>query len=837
MNLQRPFAEGLINRIIDAVPGYLDKAAEFWDELVQKFSSFLSDYTQNYDVIMNADKILMGLIALVVLVPAVTVFVLRRRSNKPQMMARPTTPREAKKAAKRAYKSGNFVRAGELYEQAEVYNKALDMYERGRAFGKMAGLYANQMHMPEKGIEILEKNKLWDPAARMMANMGRHAEAADYYFRSGKQQLAAEEYDKAGDMLKAGELYLKLNRNEDAARCFGRAKAWAQAARAQNVILVEFKKAIEGKSTPKDVAKFQDLAKKTAYFFKQAQDYGPAADILLSAKMPKLAAELYLLAGDEAKAAELFLEDLDYKRAAELFSKAGDRRRAAEIMAQYHQKQGNELETARYLVMAEDYLGAADIYAGQNEYEKAAQLFMKGGDSRAASEMFVLAGQTEKALQIFEKTGDLESAIRLCEEAGDDSALAGLYARTKRFFEAAALYQDKGLFDKAAEFLEKVSAEDPRFAEANYKLGQILMEKGDFPGALHKFQIMASRVPLSAHSLDHYYMLAMAYERNDELMYAMNLYQQIMAFNYHYKDVAMRVNGVAKKLAEHHGAAYNATRPGSGWGRPGGTIAERYKVVKELGRGGMGVVYMAEDTHLGRNVAFKVMAEEFKTNQQMVASFVSEARSLAKLNHPYIVSIIDAGEESGVYFIIMEFIEGKDFKQLMGKNKRLPVAAGVNVFMQLCQALDYAHGLKIIHRDIKPANIMWTSTQTIKIMDFGLAKVMDKMREGRTVVAGTPYYMSPEQTLGRNVDHRSDIYSMGVSVYELLTGSVPFMEGDIGYHHIHTPPTPPTHLNNQIPPELERIILKCMAKDQNQRYQSARETFEDLTRLQNQARS
>ena len=146
--------------------------------------------------------------------------------------------------------------------------------------------------------------------------------------------------------------------------------------------------------------------------------------------------------------------------------------------------------------------------------------------------------------------------------------------------------------------------------------------------------------------------------------------------------------------------------------------------------------------------------------------------------------------------------------------------------------MDYAHGKKVVHRDIKTGNIMWSNNQVIKVMDFGLAKVIEEARSSRTTVSGTPFYMSPEQTLGKPIDHRTDLYSVGVTVYELVTGSLPFKEGDIGYQHIHTPPKPPKELNPEVTEELNQMILKCLAKNPEQRYQNAREIYLDLKTME-----
>lgn len=830
------YLDGFINKLMDSLPEYLKSLRNVWESIVDRWNEFLAGLTHNYFIINNSRQILIGLIIFVVLAVLLTVWLILRSRKKPVIITKVASPKQAKKAAKQAAKSGNMVRAGELYEQALKFNKAVDCYMKGRATTRAANVYAKFLNQPERALEILLEGRALAPAADLLSELDRHEEAANYYLEAGREQTAAEAFEKAGQLAKAGEYYKRQKRFNEAALCFSKVKDWLAAGQMYEVMFKQYQKALSGKEGKKDYQKLQDLAKKTGYHYKQGGQFQRAAQVMLEAKLPTYAAELFILSGDHARAADLFLEEKEFKRAAELMNKAGDRKRAAEIMAQYHQAEGNSLESAKYLEIAEDYLAAADIYAGEEDYEKSAAFYLKGGDSRTASEMFILAGQTEKAVRIFEEQGDFESAIRFCEESGNHAALAGLYERSGRVYDAGLLFLDRGMVDKAIEMFNKISPDHAHYAEALFRQGGLFMEKGEFQLALEKLQAMAGRLPLGPSTLDHYYLLGMAYERLDHPLYAVGIYQQIMGLNYHYKDVVMRINALGTKLAQQ-GGAYAATQAGGGWSQSAGTIGKRYKVIKELGRGGMGVVYMAEDLHLGRNVAFKVLSEEFKANTEMVRIFIREAKSLAKLSHPYIVSIFDAGEEGGIYYIIMEFVEGKDFKEMLGDNRRLPLAAGVQVFTQLSQAMDYAHSLKIIHRDIKPANIMWTQTQIIKVMDFGLATVVDQMRKGKTMVAGTPYYMSPEQSLGKNVDHRADIYSMGVTIYELLTGKVPFSEGDIGYHHLHTPPPPPAKLNSQISPELERIILKCMAKDMNQRYQSAKEVYEELLRCASPGRS
>jgi serine/threonine protein kinase len=152
----------------------------------------------------------------------------------------------------------------------------------------------------------------------------------------------------------------------------------------------------------------------------------------------------------------------------------------------------------------------------------------------------------------------------------------------------------------------------------------------------------------------------------------------------------------------------------------------------------------------------------------------------------------------------------------------------VHVITQMCEALAYAHDKKVVHRDIKTANTMWTRDRKAKIMDFGLAKVIEEVRNHTTVVSGTPYYMSPEQTLGKNVDHRTDIYSLGVTIFELATGTLPFREGNLPYHHVHTPPPDAREFNAELPPLISGIIMRCLEKDPADRYQSAIEIVTEI---------
>ncbi len=264
--------------------------------------------------------------------------------------------------------------------------------------------------------------------------------------------------------------------------------------------------------------------------------------------------------------------------------------------------------------------------------------------------------------------------------------------------------------------------------------------------------------------------------------------------------------------------------------------AGRYEISGELGRGAMGVVYHATDPVIGRAVAVKtlLLSEEGTglTRAELLAKFQTEARAAGLLTHPNIVVIFDAGEEDGLFFITMELVEGKSLQNLLDAGQMFPIQRVLRIIEQTCSALQFAHDRNIVHRDIKPANLMLTPDDTVKVTDFGTAKILQFGTVQQTAhVVGTPSYMSPEQIKGKVVDGRSDIFSLGVVLYEMVTGEKPFPGQNITtviYKIVNEEPTAPRDIDSSIHPGLNDVIMKALAKEPAARYQSCRELFEDL---------
>jgi serine/threonine-protein kinase len=270
----------------------------------------------------------------------------------------------------------------------------------------------------------------------------------------------------------------------------------------------------------------------------------------------------------------------------------------------------------------------------------------------------------------------------------------------------------------------------------------------------------------------------------------------------------------------------------------------RYTILSELGRGAMGVVYKATDTALARTVAIKTvnMALERDGAEKYEARFYQEARAAGSLNHPNIVTVYDVGKEDNVAYMAMEFIEGVELRSMLGEGRAVPVSQALSIAAQVAEGLAYAHQHGVVHRDVKPANIMVVASGPVKITDFGIARMRaaaDELTQ-TGMMLGSPKYMSPEQVIGKRADQRSDIFSLGVILYEMLTGGAPFNGENVTalmYQIVNFAPPAPSAVNAAVPELLNFIVAKMLAKPLEERYQGAQELAQDLRNCERQISS
>ena len=267
----------------------------------------------------------------------------------------------------------------------------------------------------------------------------------------------------------------------------------------------------------------------------------------------------------------------------------------------------------------------------------------------------------------------------------------------------------------------------------------------------------------------------------------------------------------------------------------GKILGNRYELLQCVGEGGMSFVYKARCRKLNRFVAVKILKDEFKNNEEIVRRFKKEATAIANLSNPNVVNVLDVGTQDDINYIVMEYVEGKTLKDIIKEKGALPYEVAISIGIKVAKALECAHKSGIIHRDVKPQNILVTEEGVVKVTDFGIAKSMDSSTIAHTnSVMGSAHYFSPEQAKGTYTDYRTDLYSLGIVLYEMVTGVVPF-NGDspvtVAVKHIQEKAIPPKNINQNIPNSLNDLIMKAMEKDPVNRYQTAKEIIGDLEKI------
>jgi serine/threonine-protein kinase len=367
---------------------------------------------------------------------------------------------------------------------------------------------------------------------------------------------------------------------------------------------------------------------------------------------------------------------------------------------------------------------------------------------------------------------------------------------------------------------------DEESAESNRMLGIAFQSQGQLDMAFEKFRKCR---PVDEQVLEAMYNLALDFERKRQFSKATSIYQYMSRHDEKFRDIETRMNR-AQKMEETimlggSNAAGTLILDQGGIEKP---MLGRYEVEKELGKGAMGVVYLGKDPKIGRVVAIKTMAlaQEFDADEieQVKERFFREAETAGRLNHPNIVTIYDAGEEHDLAFIAMEFLQGHDLARYCKPENLMQMRRVISIVERAAEGLDYAHKQNVVHRDIKPANIMYEAeSDTVKITDFGIARITDSSKTKTGTVLGTPSYMSPEQLAGKKVDGRSDLFSLGVMLYQMLSGSLPFKADSMAslmYKITNEEAVDIRTIRATIPETLAVVVNKALIKDVDQRYQT-----------------
>jgi len=521
-----------------------------------------------------------------------------------------------------------------------------------------------------------------------------------------------------------------------------------------------------------------------------------------------------------------------FESAAAALTRDGQANGAHRLLANHARRQGDKVKAALHFEAATEWIEAAELHSTLGNYAHAGELFGRAGDAISAAELFQLAGEWDRAGRAFEDARDFESAIECYREAGDVSSLVEVLERRGDVFDAARTALLNDLPTRSIRLLQRVSPDDENYREACVLLADTFERERHFDLAARKLAdyVGASRPDEIEPAI--YARLADLHEKSADLESALDALEALRLLDPSYPNLAARAEHLRKaRSAKRHLAS---EPPGLGDAAADTVMVaeERYEILEEIGRGGMGIVLRARDRRLGRIVALKRLSEKLHAQPRAVELFLREARAAAALNHTNIVTVYDADQEDGTLFITMELLDGIPLQQLLRQRGRLTSSEIVLIGQQICAGLAYAHERGVIHRDIKTANLFVGPEQHVKIMDFGLAKVVEEVRRGHSLIGGTPYYMAPEQTIGSDVDHRADLYSLGVTLFELATGRVPFPDGDAAHHNRHSQPPNPLEFSSDIEAHLVELILNLLEKDPEQRPATAAEVGRRLTRLE-----
>lgn len=669
--------------------------------------------------------------------------------------------------------------------QAEETERAIAILKKNRDYAGMAAKYSalgkfkDAAKWYKKAGDMNKSAMSWARAgyevyaAKQLQKHGSYAQAGELFAQKGKYAQAAAAYELAGDVARAAENYARAGKVDQAVENFKRffsavsgdpAQVVAAAERCYNVL-----------NEPKVQSKVSkgDMKQLMVLVAERFEKGGKA----------EFALKLYTEHGDPGHAGELLLKMGRLEEAARCMQQAGREKDAAEIGGRFYESKGRFKEAAMAYEGAQIWTRAGDCWSKVNQADKAAECYEKGG------EMFG-AGFARTHLK------DWPGAIRC---------------------------------------LQRVTENHPKYDLSRALLGRAFYQSKDYEHCVATLENYLTGARVTNDNIDYYWMLALAYEQVGKLTESKDVLLKIRSVNMEYRDISRRLSNIDSRISMGPqaisggvGSGAQTQKGGAVMGMVESSLGDRFHLECELGRGGMGVVYKAVDKSLDRPVALKFLGSLVDGNDEYKLRFVREARAAAKVQHPNVVAIYDIGSDEGKAYIAMEFIEGPNLHKYLQMKGKLEVREAISIVVQAASALEAVHAAGIVHRDIKPDNILIAKGGLVKLMDFGLAKADEMRLTASRVVMGTPCYMSPEQAKGEKADHRTDIYALGLVLYECLTGKTVFGDGDVLRRQVMEMPPPPSTLVPAVPLELDNIIMKCIAKKREERYDSMSEMIAHL---------
>lgn len=736
--------------------------------------------------------------------------------------------------------AGDPLRAGDLYYQQGKLAQAAAMYRRAGRFDQAA-----KVHL-----------ELGDRAAALALYLegGDHLRAGELLAQDGDHRTAVRHFESAKAWAQAAESSLALKQPEKAARFFERAGVLARAAACYEKA-GELEEALrvlerEARALAGRIRATADQSLKEQ--LKQLD--GSRAALLARAGRVAEAADLLLLQGQVARAAELLERAGEADRAVAAWLQAGKPERALPLLgaaAGVPAAMRAEVlrQCLRFADAAEAYAeagqpgDAAEAWEAAGDWGRAAPLWESVGEMDRAGDLYARAEDWRSAARCFSAAGRLELAAEAFERLHDEASAAACYLEVGRFVKAAHAFLAAGDPDGASRALQQIPEGSPDFERATLLLVPLLIEEGLWEGALHRLRLLPEDpTATGGGAVERQYWEARALEGMGRAADAARAYQHTVALRRDHRDAAERLErlrplidsgtmSVPIALDESGRRTPYPPLPPAGAGelRPGAVLAGRYRLLAEVGAGGMGRVYKAEDQELGDVVAVKTLLSAAAWTSGDQERLLREVQICRRITHPNVVRVFDIGRFAGGLFVTMEYLEGRTLDQEMREVGQLPLARVRDVLLQTLAGLEEAHQLRVVHRDLKPSNVVVAGGR-VKILDFGIARAegadVDLTLPGE--VLGSPKYMSPEQIQGEELDGRSDLYALGILAYAMLAGREPFTgrtPSAIALKQLREPPPEIRELRPDLPAAWQELLGRLLAKSRDDRYEGATEAI------------
>jgi serine/threonine-protein kinase len=770
---------------------------------------------------------------------------------------------EYRRRARAAARSADYSQAGDFYRLAGDWQKATEMYLRGGHYDlaahlaeEMGDLASASLHYLKAGdlraaadVELRQENR--DKAAWLYSRAGHHARAAELFEALDQWIPAAESLEKAGAGDKAAFLYMRGGQPFHAVRLF---EALIQGA------------------TASGSAAFQNEAEK--------------ADVV---RWHRLCGELHTKLGKPLVAAPHFEAALLMDQAAQAWRKGGEAEKAAEILLRL---QRPDDAWAALKEAGKDLSGVspavqAAILTRQGKHREAAEVLERAGTLFLAAEEWKQAGDLLRAAQLLEKEGEIEHAADLYSKAGHPAEAACLMEKGRDFTAAAALFRTAGRLEDAARMLlragdplgaarlqyqrgdregciralQQVTRDSSEFRAASVLLGKIFAEQELFTLAADKYLAALDGEGVSDETVSICYALGRAHEANGRVKDAIRVYESILSYAYGYEDVLERMTslktrgtgpqpaappapGAPADAASPVAQTINATaeaRPRPAAARdaaaaktarsrpePGARRdATRYVAGKSLGRGHAGEVFKGVDSVLGRPIAIRRIHEaegEAGKAQRLMAA----AADASRLSHPHVVPVYDTGTDDDGAYIVAALADGPSLRSLLHAKVRFELHRIVDIGRQIAGALEHAHGRGVLHRNLRPENIYVAPGDRVAVADFGLSQRLSDLNPQELSSGRLIQYTAPEALMRGRVDVGSDLYALGIILYEMALGHPPFRGTDIGHQHVNDPVPLPGPGERPLPDFLKKVVLRCLEKDRARRYPESKSLLEEL---------